>query len=559
MVRVIDVDVLVVGSGAAGLCSAIHASKHGIKVLVITKGLLSRGGCSRMAGTHWGPRDANRLDYGRAYELGTHLRLVDHNTLARMVEYSPEAFRQLEEMGIYYKRTSEGEVAEGDYPDYPVAWKIGETGQRVMDVLYSEILRRRIEFLEDTPATSMLTKQGGCVGATALNLVKGEFLVIRAKSVILTTGHVGYQWRYSSQSREVTGDGIAMAYWCGADLINMEFQHWHHSDVKYPESARRMVIHNLPITKRYLGEEGVRKMGREYPSTRDLFDADGKNVMKELKHLASTGDTFHSTSIQVEVAKKYGKRGLFIRFNEGALDTGGLAKYLYYFPVISKLHDPKSPIPVGTSAHTHAGGIRINEKCETNIPGLYAAGGAAGMYPTEVACLWGGETSGKYASERADEIPLGELDWDQVNVEEERVNCLLRSKHNEGFTPPQVKRMIRDLMWKDMWILKTEASMKRAFGELLRIRQEVVPRMGLEYTGRAGNFGWGEALDVACMLAVCELVVQASLVRKESRGCFYVEEYPREDNENWLKNIVMRRRNGELEVRVEPAVNVGPP
>ncbi|KXB04033.1 hypothetical protein AKJ48_03435, partial [candidate division MSBL1 archaeon SCGC-AAA261O19] len=144
--------------------------------------------------------------------------------------------RELEEKGAYWRRKNAELAEKGPELPYPTSWKGGGAGQMVMDTLYSETLGKGIRFIEDTAATSILTKGGKCVGATAINYASGEFLVIRAKAVILATGHTGYQYTYSTQSREVVGGGIAMAYRCGAELHSLEFQHWHHSDTLYPNS-----------------------------------------------------------------------------------------------------------------------------------------------------------------------------------------------------------------------------------------------------------------------------------------------------------------------------------
>lgn len=554
--KVMETDILVLGSGAAGLWSAIKAYDNGADVLIITKGLLSRSGCSRLSGFHWGPHDPKDVSLADVDHLGTHIRLFNSRIIRSILEYSPHAVRELERMGIYWRRRSDGKLAEHKPGiPYPLAWKAGETGQRVMDVLYTETLRRGIKFMEDTMATSLLTYKGECVGATALNYAKGIFLVIRAKAIILATGHPGV-YRYSTQSRENTGDGIAMAYRCGAEIVNMEFQHWHHSDTMYPESARRLV-HNVPSwSKVFFGQEFLAQYSHipEGAEVCTLIDREGKDVMQEAKKFAITIDTFHSPDVQRAIAERYGKRGgMFMRYNRDILGTGILVDSFYNYKPLTKFYDlEKEAVPLGTQAHTHSGGVRINERCETTIPRLFAVGGVAGIYPTVLTCLWGGKTAAQYAVEIAKKSELPELDWNQVEAEEKRVESLLRPRPEDGYTPLRVQRMVKDLMWDKMWMIKSVREMEEALIELKRIEREVVPKMGLETTARYGNLGWMHALEVTNMITVCELMIRASLIRKESRGAHRVKEYPMQDDEKWLKIIVMKHTPDGPEIRIEP-------
>lgn len=556
MVRVEETDILVIGSGAAGLWSAIKAFDLGVNVTIITKGMLSRSGCSRLSGFHWGPYEPQAVKLADIDHLGTHIRLFNSKILRSILEYSPTAVRELERLGIYWRRRSDGGIAEHKPGlPYPFSWKAGETGQRLMDILYSEVLRRGIKFKEDTMATSLLTNNGQCIGATALNYAKGEFFAIKAKATILATGHPGV-YRYSTQSRENTGDGIAIAYRCGAEIVNMEFQHWHHSDTQYPESARRLV-HSVPTwASCFFGKNFLEKF-KEIPEGTEIctiIDKEGRDVMKEMKKLAVTVDTFHSPDIQRSIAEIYGKRGgLFMRYNPVFIKTGVLSDSYYNYKPLTNFYDlERELVPLGTQAHTHAGGVRINEKCETTVPGLYAVGGVAGIYPTVLTCLWGGSTAAKYAADLAKNSTSPEIDWGQVNTEKERVYSFLRLKHSEGFTPLQVQRKIKDLMWDKMWIIKTVSGMEEALAGLLKIKEEIVPKMGLESTVKTGNFSWAHALEVINMLIVCELMVRASLTRKESRGSHRVKEYPIQDDANWLKIVVMKYTPEGPEIKIEP-------
>ncbi|KXA98051.1 hypothetical protein AKJ40_04960, partial [candidate division MSBL1 archaeon SCGC-AAA259M10] len=350
--------------------------------------------------------------------------------------------------------------------------------------------------------------------------------------------------------------GIAMAYRCGAELHSLEFQHWHHSDTLYPNSARRLV-HNYPDfseKKQFLGNDFYEKHGIS-PGTEisTIVDEDGNPVIKELKENIATDDSFHSPNVQRVIAKRFAKRGeLFMRYDKSFIETGELEDIYYNYRVIKNFYDPKEEdIPLGTSAHTSCGGLKVSEKCETTVPGLFGAGGAIGIYPTVNTCLWSGETSAKYASERAEKIGVSEPNTKQINAEKRRVESFLRSKPDDGLIPSQVQKKIRDLMWDKMWIIKNREGIKEAISGLQKIREEDIPKMGLESTTRKGNFAWLHALEVINMLTVSELMARASLKRKESRGSHVVEEYPEKNDDNWRKIIVIKQEKGEPKIEAE--------
>src|SRR5208282_4250525 len=138
---------------------------------------------------------------------------------------------------------------------------------------------------------------------------------------------------------------------------------------------------------------------------------------------------------------------------------------------------------------------------------------------------------------------LSEFDMTQLHEEEKRIFKNLKNSPDNGISPVEVKRMIREIMWDEMGYVKNETKMRRALERLKEVREKIVPRMHLSTGTTVWNYEWVDALDVDDMLQVCELLVQSSIMRKESRGPFYREDYPYVDNENWLKHICLRQKN----------------
>ncbi|MEM3551725.1 MAG: FAD-binding protein, partial [Candidatus Bathyarchaeia archaeon] len=236
----ISTDILIIGGGAAGSWAAIEADRRGVDVLLITKGKLGKSGCSPLAAMYLFPPEGTpgyNPETRFIEEVGslTRATYLNNQELLRAIVFEASRYvTKLEELGLYWTRYPDGELAIGFTKGKPAdiyAITHGDTGKNIMDVLRKEIIRRGIKFLEDTMVTRLLTKNDEVVGATALDYIHGKFLIIRAKSVILAAGGGGCLWKYSTASREVTADGLAIAFRAGAELTNIEFNLWHMADL----------------------------------------------------------------------------------------------------------------------------------------------------------------------------------------------------------------------------------------------------------------------------------------------------------------------------------------
>jgi len=228
------------------------------------------------------------------------------------------------------------------------------------------------------------------------------------------------------------------------------------------------------------------------------------------------------------------------------------------FAVLNKLgYDlTKDLVECGMETHTMLGGIHTNLKMETTIPGLYAAGSITGhSMPILHHCLVSGNIAAQNASKRAREIGTPEMDWQQISKEEERVLGFLKVKEgSQSYSPAQIKEKIRGIMYfKALCYFKTEKGMKAGLEELKRVREEMVPNMRLSSDTKNFNYEWLEGIEVINMLDLSELMIQASLLRKETRGCFQRLDYPETDNENWLKQIIVKLENGKTRFFFIPA------
>ena len=551
MVKVIDTDVLVIGGGVAGTNAALKARTSGASVLILVKGILGRSGASIFAGNLGGTvSESNREELvknktiieasARYYKhyLADQDYIVD-GLLYRKLEFYPE----LEREGFYIRRRDDGSILTNTGPIKGMwAYKQGYSGVFVMDIRRKQVRKAGIPVMEETMVTRLLTNDGRVVGATALDYARGEFFAVRAKSTILATGNSNYLATRATGTREQCGNGYAMAWQAGAELQDLEIQWWHVSDFAAPKAWMR--LHNypnyLPGTSRQSqlvnSKNEVFFEGSMYPLARAPYYLQIKHLQKEVKKGLARWVGGYFTSyrhIEPEVME-----------NE------------YHASFYKKLgiNPTKDLIECGITWHMTLGGIRCNlPTMETNVPGLYAAGSGTGHYVggIDFASL-DGKMAGIHAAENAKKRSLSEFDMTQLHEEEKRIFKNLKNSPDNGISPVEVKRMIREIMWDEMGYVKNETKMRRALERLKEVREKIVPRMHLSTGTTVWNYEWVDALDVDDMLQVCELLVQSSIMRKESRGPFYREDYPYVDNENWLKHICLRQKNGKAEYYTVP-------
>ena len=548
----IDTDVVVIGGGAAGAHAALKVHAEGLKVLLIVKGFLGRSGCSIFAGnvqvmdTKGSPEEELKwLKVGAKYK-GYYL--LDQDYVKRANEFSVSTFYpDLERKGLYLRRTADGEFVSSKGKARNVwAPSQGFTGVFMMEILRKDILAKRIPLLQETMVTSLLMNDGQVVGVTALDILRGEFIVVRAKSIILATGPSNYLATRSTATREQCANGFAMAYRAGAQMQDLEMQWWHASDIARPKSWMRLHIYPNPMP-------ATAETVRLYNSDREMFFEQGMYPLAvapyslQLKHLYP----------HVKNGKATWHGGYFAGYTH--IDAGAMELYKEYSYQTQFLEHlgidiSKDLIECAISWHMTQGGIRTNvETMETSLPGLYAPGGVGshGGVGSITFVSYDGTVAALNACAGARTKPYLALADEQVAKEEQRVLSRLRVRPRSGLRPAELKKRIRQIMWEKMGYIKNEKKMHEALAELAEVREKLVPLMGLESISRNWNSDWVDALDVDDMLDICELNIRSSLERQESRGPFFREDYPYIDNKNWLKHTVVTR--AENDIRIESA------
>ena len=566
--RVIETDVLIVGSEGAGSPAALEAIQHGVKVTVVTKGSqIGRSGATvtgdadldvdsrslhdRFVLAGADTRDSKEIFFEDMLKGGKYLN--NQKLVEIHVEEAPDRLQDLLNWGVKI----DGLIQASGH-SYPRGVVI--PGTKLMPHLRRAVLSTDVELVCYTMITDLLTTDGCVVGAVGINGATGEFLVFKAKAVILCTGGAMRMYPYTTAPEELTGDGMVMAYRAGVELVNMEFPMFLPGAFPWPPAVMGVDIPFQLSTGGYiagwmLNKHGDRFMRHWDPvryewSTRDILSV---AMMTEI--LAGRGSPHggvyvslkHLPDDLIENLEKWVPPEFYMFY-------GGF-KMKDYLPDLRK--ESVESVP---ASHFFNGGVKINERCETNIPGLFAAGEVTGGVHganrlsgnafTEMV-VWG-HRSGRFAAEYAKRSGEVSIDADQVEKLRKRTFDPLERKGS--LSQADLRKRLQQVAWEKAGVIRDGESLEKALSEFLRMREEELPEVGVRVKEPVFNREWVQVIELENMLSIMEMVCRTSLNRKESRGALYRRDYPDTDNINWLKNQVVSQKEGKMAIRIEPVV-----
>jgi succinate dehydrogenase / fumarate reductase flavoprotein subunit len=382
-------------------------------------------------------------------------------------------------------------------------------------------------------------------GAIAYWREQGRFVVFKAKSVVIATGGIGKAWPITSNSWEYTGDGMALAYEAGADLLDMEFVQFHPTGMVWPPG-----VQGILVTEAVRGEGGIlrNKLGERF-----MEKYDPKRM--EL----STRDVV-ARSIYIEVREgrgtEHGGAYLDISHKPAEYVKRKLPSMYHQFKELADVDITKGPMEVGPTCHYMMGGIRVDaETAETTVPGLYAAGeAAAGLHGANRLggnslsdLLVFGRRAGLAAAEHAKKVSSPAIDPAQLERAEKE--ALEPFQRKDGENPYAIHRDLQATMQNLVGIFRNREDVQRALGELEKFRQRLA-RVSVEGS-RMFNPGWHLALELKSLLTVSEAVARSVLVREESRGAHSRIDFPNLDPTWGTKNNIIRREGAAMGLRQE--------
>jgi succinate dehydrogenase / fumarate reductase flavoprotein subunit len=578
-------DVLVIGAGGAGLRAAIEASAAGVRVGLVCKSLLGKAHTVMAeGGIAAALANVDERDNWRVHFVDT-MRGGQYVNQWRMAEVhakeAPDCVRELEAWGAVFDRTKDGRILQRHFGGhkYPRLAHVGDrTGLEMIRTLQDHGVHQGIDVYMEHTVLSLLKDGDRVVGAFGYERERGRFKIFRAKAVVLATGGIGRAYKITSNSWEYTGDGHALAYNAGADLIDMEFVQFHPTGMVWPPS-----VMGILVTEGVRGEGGIltNKEGRRF-----MFDAIPENYRAQTADNEEEGWRYCQGGKDARrppelLTRDHVSRCIVREIKEGRgsphggvyLDISWIKQKLpnaaehikrklpsmyHQFKQLADIDITEQPMEVGPTTHYIMGGVRVDPDTQmSRVAGLFAAGecaaginGANRLGGNSLSdLLVFGKRAGEFAAKFAKENPLGQFDNDKI--ESVAREALAPFERRDGENPYQVQKDLQDTMQDLVGIVRNESEMRDALEKInvFRKRAEKAAVTG----NREYNPGWHTALDLKNLLTVSEAITRAALERKESRGAQFRDDYP-DKNEQFAKvnTMIAKAADGSMQVRLEP-------
>ena len=580
-----DYDVLVVGAGGAGLRAAIEAAQSGVSVGLICKSLLGKAhtvmaeGGIAAALANVDERDSWKVHFADTMRGGQYVnnwRMAEHHA-----KEAPARVRELEAWGAVFDRTPDGRILQRNFGGhkYPRLAHVGDrTGLELIRTLQDHAIHRGIDVHMECTVTTLLKDDGRCVGVFGYEREHGRFLLFGAKAVILATGGVGRAYRITSNSWEGTGDGHALAYRAGAELIDMEFVQFHPTGMVWPPS-----VQGILVTEGVRGEGGIllNKEGRRFmfddiPEAYRNQTADneeegwrytqGDKNARRPPELLTRDHVARCIVREIKAGRGSPHGGVFldIAWIKAKLPNAEehirkkLPSMYHQFKELAGIDITKEPMEVGPTTHYIMGGVRVDPDSQmSTVPGLFAAGecaaginGANRLGGNSLSdLLVFGQRAGQHAAAYARTQPAATIDDRQIESAGRAVLDPFDRPDTEG--PYRIQQELQAMMQDLVGIVRTESEMRHALGELdkLKARTATVGCNG----NREYNNGWHTALDLGNLLIVSEAIARSAIERKESRGGHFREDYPKQDPTFSTVNVTVKQGpDGAMQVARVP-------
>jgi len=537
--EIYECDVLIIGSGGAGCRAAIEASNHDLDIIIVSKGLSFKSGCTTLAEGGYNAAFAavDRADTPEAHfedTLKGGAYLNDSNLVRILVEESLQRLIELEKFGALFDRQESGEINQrpfGGQTFRRTCFQGDRTGHEMMSALKEEVIRRDIKTMDEIMVTSLVMSDDGqkVIGAVGLSLKDSNLLVFKAKSVIIASGGAGWLYPVTSNTLQKTGDGFSVSYEAGADLIDMEQVQFHPTGMIFPESRKGVLV-----TEAVRGEGGK------------LINAKGERFMKKYDsrgELATRDVVARAIYNEIREGRGTPRGGVYLDVShlpdeviEEKLET----MLLQFLDVDVDIR--KEPMEVAPTAHHFMGGIRINEFGESTVKNLYAAGevtgGVHGANRLGGNALADTQVFGKRAGESAAKNALkGEIESNDafIDAEEKRIKSFFK---DGDVYPFEIKKELEEVMWKNVAIIRNEEGLKAALDRIKELKEMLKDMRVTDVVSY--NNDLLDALEVTKMLEIAEIVTKSALLREESRGAHYREDYP-DTMDEWKKSIVFNK------------------
>jgi succinate dehydrogenase / fumarate reductase, flavoprotein subunit len=581
-----DYDVLVVGAGGAGLRAAIEAASTGASVGLVCKSLLGKAhtvmaeGGIAAALANVDDRDSWKVHFADTMRGGQY---VNNWRMAELhAREAPERVRELEAWGAVFDRTTDGRILQRNFGGhrYPRLAHVGDrTGLELIRTLQDHVVYRGVTVHMECTLVDLLKSGERAAGALAYDRERGRFMLFGAKAIVLATGGIGRAYRITSNSWEGTGDGHALAYRAGADLIDMEFVQFHPTGMIWPPS-----VQGILVTEGVRGEGGVLRNARgdrfmfsDIPPNYRAQTADneeegwrytqGDRNARRPPELLTRDHVARCIVREIKEGRGSPHGGVFLDISwiKSRLPNAEehirrkLPSMYHQFKQLADIDITKEPMEIGPTTHYIMGGVHVNADTQmSSVPGLFAAGECAsginganrlgGNSLSDIVVF--GKRAGEYAAEFSRTNGPVAIPDDQVAAVE-RFALAPFERGAGGENPFVVQQDLQGMMQDLVGIVRTQAEMQDALARLGEL-QARADRVGVS-GHREYHTGWHAALDLRNLLTVSEAIARSALERRESRGGHFRDDHPSMAPEWATLNVqVSRAPDGTMQVRRIP-------
>jgi succinate dehydrogenase / fumarate reductase flavoprotein subunit len=558
-------DAVIIGAGIAGLTAALKASET-CSVAVISKVYASRshsgsaqGGIAAALGNeeedHW---EWHMFDTVKGSDY-----LADQDMVEILAREAPQRVIELEHLGVPFSRNNEGKIEQrrfgghtknfGEAPVRRACYASDRTGRVIMDTLYDHCLVRGVKIFNEVFVTSLLKSRDRYCGVAGYELATCEPAIFHSKAVLIATGGCGRIFKITSMSFAATGDGFALAFNADIPLEDMEFVQFHPTGIHglgilVSEAARAEggILRN---------GKGERFMERYAPTLKDLAPRDiiSRAILTEI----AEGRGIEGADYVYLDLTHLGNEQLQLKLGEV---TSFVKTYL-------GIDASESPIPVAPTCHYMMGGVPTDasgrvlaDGTSTVLPGLYAVG--------ESACVSVHGANRLGTNSLVDLVVFGKragasiADYTKINTFDplpSDTESAISSKIDRilEMTGKDRVGLIREEMQKNMTQLCSVLRERKGLEQALQKIRELKNRMtnlGLTHSGKQFNYELEEALELENMLKLAEVIVHSALLREESRGAHYRNDFPERNDNVWLKHTLVYQTPIEFKVQSKPVV-----
>jgi len=523
-------DVLVIGSGLAGLLSALEAERAGLRVLVVGKFAIGMGtntslanGAFTVSNSHFSKEDHLQAT------LASGKGLNQAGRVETLVEKGPEAVRKLKEYGVPLLEKRMG---------YTVDRPEGSSrlpGCLLINPLVERLRHSSIKLLPGLTIFDLVVEEGNVLGAFGF-LKDGKPCLIQSRAVILSAGGAGAIYRRNDNQRSILGDGYSLALRAGLPLLDLEFVQFYPLALAEPRLSSFILYPPYPKEVRLIDEKGEDLLER-FNTGRDLTQAvitQRDRFSIALYHASQKGDVFFDlTQVRREEWERYPLN--FLRK--------------------SKFPFQERAFLVSPAVHFFMGGVEIDENGRTSLPGLFAAGevvwgthganrlGGNALTECAVFGVIGGQSAGEYVLQKGREQgPLNPFSEGFKKKWDRKVQSYFRKRRGTFDPPRDLLRELKDLAWKYASPERAEESLKDGLERLAILERKI------EKVYPATLKDLFEKRDLENVALLLKAILRGSLLRTESRGTFFRKDFPEQDDINWLKHSCYRLVKGELQV-----------